>query len=89
MMRSQQTGNRYLAGLVIVFAVIFFLIGTLGPARRSLYYPLIVPLPAFIVIILGWQAWSSRERSASYSAAGLMLLLAVLAFSHLLPRSTG
>jgi hypothetical protein len=89
MMRSQRTGNRYLAGLVVMLALAFFAVGTLGPARHSSYYPVIVPLPAFIAMILGWRAWSSGEKSSHYSALALVLLLVVLAFSHLLPRSTG
>ena len=56
--------------------------GTLGPARHSLYYLLIVPLPAAIALVLGWRAWSvQNERSAAYSAAALILLVAVLGFS--------
>jgi hypothetical protein len=89
MMKSQVTGNRYLAGLVIVFAILFFVVGTLGPARRSPYYLAIVPPPALIAAVLGWRAWTSRERSTLYSTAALLLLLVVLVFSHLLPRSTG
>jgi hypothetical protein len=89
MMRSQRTGSRYLAGLVMMLALAFFVIGTLGPARHSPYYLLIVPLPAFIALVLGWRAWSSEEKSSHYSALALVLLLVVLAFSHLLPRPTG
>ena len=89
MMRSQHKGNHYLAGLVIVFALLFFVVGTLGPAHRSPYYLAIVPVPALTVLVLGWRAWSSDERSTAYSAAGLVLLLAVLVFSHLLPGSAG
>ena len=90
MMQSQRQGNRYLAGLVIVFAVAFFAVGTLGPARRSPFYLAIVPLPAVIAGLLGWRAWLSDDRrSTGYSAAGLLLLLLVLIFSHLLPRSSG
>lgn len=89
MIRSKQIGRRYLAGLAIAFAILFLIVGTVGPAHRSPYYPLIVPLPALIAIVLGWRAWLSRdEKSVSYSAAALALLLAVLVFSHLLPRST-
>jgi hypothetical protein len=87
MKRSQRTGRRYLAGLVIAFALAFFAVGTLGPARRSPYYLAIVPLPAAIALILGWRAWSNEERSTAYSAAALVLLIAVLGLSHLLPRS--
>jgi hypothetical protein len=89
MRKSQQHGNRYLAGLVMAFALIFFALGTFGPAHRSPYYLLIVPLTALVVFALGWRAWSSSERSTTYSATALFLLLAVLAFSHLLPRAHG
>ena len=90
MMRSQRIGNRYLAGLVVAFALAFFAIGTLGPARHSPYYWLIVPLPAVIALVLGWRAWSlEKDRSTAYSAAALLLLLLVLTLSHLLPRSHG
>jgi len=90
MIKSRRAGNRYLAGLVIAFALAFLAVGTMGPAWRSPYYLAIVPLPAAIALILGWRAWSSdRERSTAYSAAGLVLLLAVLVLSHLLPRSPG
>ncbi len=90
MKRSQRQGRRYLGGLVIAFAIAFFLVGTLGPARHSPYYLLIVPLPAFIALVLGWRAWASRdERSTLFSTAALLLLVAVLVLSHLLPRSTG
>ena len=89
-MRSQQRiGKRYLGGLVIAFAMLFFVVGTVGPAHRSPYYLAIVPLPAAIASFLGWRAWNSRERSATLSAAALVLLLLVLIFSHLLPRSDG
>ena len=90
MTRSQQRiGRRYLAALVIAFALVFFVVGTLGPAHRSPYYLAIVPLPAAIAVFLGWRAWTSRERSTAFSAAALVLLLVVLVFSHLLPRSHG
>ena len=89
MMRSQRIGNRYLAGLVMVLAIAFFVVGTLGPAHHSPYYLAIVPLPAFVALALGWRAWSSSPRSPAYSAGGLLLLLGVLIVSHLLPRSTG
>ncbi|MFL6754333.1 MAG: hypothetical protein ACJ8FI_05585 [Sphingomicrobium sp.] len=88
MMRSQRIGNRYLAGLVMAFALAFFLAGTLGPARHSPYYLAIVPPPSLLALFLGWRAWSSEKRSPAYSAAALVLLLAVLLFSHLLPRSS-
>ena len=89
MRRSQHLGNRYLAGLVMIFAIIFFVLGTFGPAHRSPYYWLIVPPPALAAFALSWGAWRSSERSTVYSAVALLLLLAVLGFSHLLPRSHG
>lgn len=89
-MRYQRTGNRYLAGLVIAFAIVFFAVGSLGPARHSPYYFAIVPLPALIALALGWRAWSlEKDKSTAYSAAALVLLVAVLGLSHLLPRSHG
>jgi hypothetical protein len=85
----QRTGSRYLAGLVIAFALLFFIVGTMGPAHRSRYYLAVVPLPAAIAAFLGWRAWTSKERSTALCATALVLLLLVLGFSHLLPRSTG
>ena len=90
MKRSQRQGNRYLAGLVIAVASVFFAVGTVGPAHHSPYYLAIVPLPSAIALFLGWRAWSSEsEKSTAFSAAALVLLILVLLFSHLLPRSTG
>ena len=90
MTRSQQRiGSRYLAGLVIAFALLFFVVGTVGPAHRSPYYLAIVPLPAAIAAFLGWRGWTSKEHSTVFSAAALVLLLVVLVFSHFLPRSHG
>jgi cytochrome bd-type quinol oxidase subunit 2 len=88
MRRSKQSGKRYLAGLVIAFSILFFAVGTLGPAHRSPYYWAIVPLPAAIALVLGLRASSLKnERSTVYSAVAMVLLIAVLGFSHLLPRS--
>jgi len=84
----KRSGTRYLAGLTIAFALLFFAVGTLGPAHRSPYYAAIVPLPAAIALFLGWRAWTSDdERSTAYSASALVLLVLVLIFSHLLPRA--
>lgn len=89
-MNRSRRGDRYLAGLVIAFAIAFFIVGTLGPAHHSPYYLAIVPLPVVIALLLGWRAWSSQsQKSTAYSVAALVLLLLVLIFSHLLPRSTG
>ena len=72
----------------MLFAIMFFTVGTLGPAHRSSYYWLIVPLPAAVALILGWRAWSSKHgKSTAYATAALLLLAFVLIFSHLLPRS--
>ena len=89
MMASKRTGTRYLAGLVIAFAILFLIVGTLGPARHSPYYWLIVPPPSAIALFLGWLAWTSEEKSTAYSTSALVILILVLGFSHLLPRSTG
>lgn len=87
MTRHQRQGTRYLAGFAIAVALAFMVVGTLGPAHRSPYYLAIVPLPGLIALFLGWRAWSSEDKSVSYSASALALLLFVLVFSHLLPRS--
>jgi hypothetical protein len=87
MMATQRQGRRYLAGLVMIFALAFMVVGTLGPAHRSPYSLAIVPVPGLVAMFLGWRAWSSEEKSTAFSAAALALLLFVLVFSHLLPRS--
>ena len=87
MKARQRLGRRYLAGLVMALAVLFNLVGTLGPARHSPYYWVIVPVPAVIAVLLGARAWTTEKNSTAYSAAALGLLLCVLFFSHLLPRS--
>ena len=87
MRERQRTGRRYLAGLVMVMAILFLVVGSLGPARFSIYYFIIVPPPALIAFVLGWLAWRSERRSTTYSAVAIGLLLIVLVFSHLLPRS--
>jgi hypothetical protein len=89
MRERQRIGRRYLAALVMVMAGAFFVLGTVGPARHSPYYLAIVPPPAIIAFALGWRAWSSESRSTAYCGAALALLIGVLVFSHLLPRSGG
>jgi hypothetical protein len=86
---KQRRGRRYLAGVVMIGAILFLVVGTLGPARHSPYYFAIVPPPALIGFALGWRAWSYECRSTAYSAAALVLLILVLILSHLLPRSAG
>ena len=88
-MRSQRTGRRYLAGLAIAFALAFMVAGALGPANRSPCYPEIVFVPGLVALLIGWRAWSMNERSVTLSAVALLLLLLVLVFSHLLPRTAG
>ena len=90
MIKSQRIGRRYLAGLAMALALAFFVVGTLGPARHSPYYLLIVPVPALIALFLGWRGWSLEgDRATAHSAGALLLLILVLVFSHLLPRSAG
>lgn len=88
-MRSQGIGRRYLAAIVILLAILFFVVGTLGPAHRSPFYALIVPPPAAVALILGILAWRSEKRGTGLAASALALLLFVLVFSHLLPRTMG
>ena len=88
-MQSQRTGRRYLAGLAIALALAFMVVGALGPASRSPYYPEIVLVPGLAALFMGWRAWSTTERSVAFSALALLLLLLVLIFSHLLPRAAG
>ena len=88
-MRSQRTGRRYLAGLAIAFALVFMVVGALGPANRSPYYPEIVFIPGLVALVIGWRAWLTAERSVTLSAVALLLLLLVLIGSHLLPRAAG
>lgn len=84
MMRSKRLGNRYLAALVMALGAAHLVVGTLGPARQSPNFFLLIPLPAIIAIFVGWQAWTTEDtKSAGYSAAGLVILLVALAFSHL------
>jgi hypothetical protein len=82
-------GRRYLAGLAIALTLAFMVVGALGPANRSPYYPGIVVVPGVVALFLGWRAWSREERSVTFSASALLLLLFVLIVSHLLPRATG
>ena len=88
-MRSQRTGRRYLAGLAIAFALAFMVLGALGPANRSPFYPEIVFVPGLVALLIGWRAWSIAEKSITFSSVALLLLLLVLIFSHLLPRVAG
>ena len=88
-MRSQRTGRQYLAGLAIAFALAFMVVGALGPANRSPFYPEIVFVPGLMALLIGWRAWSSAGRSVTLSAVALLLLLFVLIVSHLLPRAAG
>jgi hypothetical protein len=74
--RAQRTGNRYFAGLVMAFAMLHLIIGSLGPVRQSPYFVILVVLPALAAFILGGRAWSSTNgKWPGHSAAGLVILI--------------
>jgi hypothetical protein len=80
-MRSQRTGNRYLAGLVMAFALTYLILASVRPGVLTPYF--FTPLPGVIALFLGWRAWSSRGgQSVGYSTAGLVILLAGLALAR-------
>jgi len=85
--RRERPGNRYLAGLVIAMAVLYFgLVYTVTalpwPDRRppSLVHLIFLGLlPSLATILLGIGGWRARGgRSTALSAAGLLVLLAGL-----------
>jgi hypothetical protein len=91
-MRSQRTGNVYLAGLVIAAAVLHCAILIVSTAltwvhadRSLLIFKLVVlgVVPAILAISLALRASSETgEASAARSGGGLVILLAALALSH-------
>jgi hypothetical protein len=92
-MRSQRVGRRYLAGLVIVAAVLQFGVicaGTValwptGNHRHLLAVFLFLGLvPDVAALLCGFRAWSAQGgRSSTLSACGLLILLAALAAARL------
>jgi len=93
MMRSQQQGNRYLAGLVIAFASLHFGLtcaataifwSSRNHAHLVANFMLLGLLPAAAALFCGFRAWSAPgSRSATLSACGLLILLLGLGISHL------
>ena len=92
MIGSRKTGNKYLAGLVVAFALVH--LATILTAA-SLSWParshgglvvivlLVGFLPAAAAIYFGVRGWlSPGNRSWAYSTAGLLVLLVALAVSH-------
>jgi len=79
MIGRKETGRRYLAGLVIAGAIIH--LGAIGYAaseqRDALAGFLIAgAAPAAVAIFLGQRAWTTRDdSSAFYAAGGLVVLL--------------
>ena len=88
MTRRERPGNRYLAGLVIGMAVPYFGLAYVaavlpwpdGSRAPSLVdFILLGLLPSLATIMLGIGGWRAKGgRSAAYSAAGLLVLLAGL-----------
>jgi hypothetical protein len=87
MMRSQRIGNRYLAGLVIAFGVLYFALTCAETAlgrRYWLNFVLLGLVPAMAALLLSLRAWSAVPGASDrYSAAGLIILIAALVSSRL------
>jgi hypothetical protein len=82
MRRSQRTGNRYLAGLVIIFSLFYLIIAAAEPGMLTPFF--FAPLPGVAALFLGWRAWSTAGgKSVAYSTAGLVILLGALALARL------
>jgi putative effector of murein hydrolase LrgA (UPF0299 family) len=84
----ERPGNRYLAGLVIAMALLYFGLAYLAtalpwPDRRSpslIDLILLGILPALATILFGVGSWRAKAgKSAALSAAGLVVLLVGLA----------
>ena len=84
-MRSQRIGGRYLAGLVIAAAIVYFGLTCAASAMAwsDTYRPWLLTnffalglLPALAALVLGLRAWSSN--SAGLSTIGLVVLLVAI-----------
>ena len=87
-MKRVQPPNRYLAGLVIAMAAVYFGLvyivtalpwpdGDRAPSLVDLIF--LGLLPSLATILLGIGGWRAKGgRSAAYSAAGLLVLIAGL-----------
>ena len=91
-MRGKQAGRRYLAGFVLVGAVVHvtamgveaLFIWTSGDHERASSLFLTLGLaPSLAAGFFGWRAWLARsDRSAGLAAAGLLFLIAAAMLAH-------
>jgi cation transport ATPase len=98
MIRTKAIGRRYLAGVVVAAALVHLAAMVLqsldswraGAHQWALASFLLVGLvPAIAALFLARKAWRTvDERSASYSAGGLVILLAALILSNFVPGGT-
>ena len=98
MMRSQQVGRRYLAGLVVALSLAFLVVGTAGLARSSPFYLLIVPVPVVIALFLRSPTFQTLpvqmynsvtvEIDPTISAASSLIVVAVTII-FLVPQLVG
>jgi hypothetical protein len=88
-MRSQQTGRRYLAGLVMAMAAVYLVAVGLSAAfawPNTYHLWLIVNVfafglvPALAAFVLGRRAWSTKAAS-SVGFAAVALVILIFAFA--------
>lgn len=86
-MRSQRSGNRYLAGLVIVFSILYLMTSAAAAVIGRLNWVVFAfagVLPALIGAALGVRAWQAAgDRSWLSAAIALVVLVAGIALSGL------
>jgi hypothetical protein len=81
MMEKQTVGERYLAGLVMAFAAVYFLAAVSGPLSSPRIF---ATVPAVLALLLGRHAWLAPSgKSVRYSVTGLFILLSGIAVTRL------
>ncbi|HSR00045.1 MAG TPA: hypothetical protein VLM36_09010 [Sphingomicrobium sp.] len=92
MIRGKEAGRRYLAGFVLVGAVVH--VATMGlealfiwksgdHERASSLFLTLGLAPSLAAGFFGWRAWLARsDRSAGLAAAGLLFLVAAAMLAH-------
>ena len=86
MIRSQELGRRYLAGLVMAMAAVYLVAVCLSSALawRETYHPWLVAnllgfgfVPAVAAFLLALRAWSTKGTSSTRLAAVALVILLV------------